>query len=69
MKEKENFCNKCYECTNRGGVPGSAHSSCKANPIAKVKGNDYGRRSGWFFFPYDFDPVWLEECNSFESKS
>ena len=34
----------------------------------KVEGNPYGIKSGWFNHPFNFDPVWLAECNSFEQK-
>lgn len=34
-----------------------------------VKGNEHGIRSGWFNWPYNFDPVWLESCDGFEEKS
>lgn len=33
----------------------------------KVKGDPHGVRNGWFNHPLNFDPVWLEECNGFES--
>jgi len=33
----------------------------------KVKGNPHGIRQGWFGWPFNFDPVWLEECNGFEA--
>jgi len=32
----------------------------------KVKGNEHGKKSGWFNHPLNFDPVWLEECDGFE---
>ena len=55
----------CYNCKYRGEVPGSAHSSCsKAN--LKIKGNEHGIKSGWFNHPFNFDPVWLQECNGFK---
>jgi hypothetical protein len=31
-----------------------------------IKANPYGIRSGWFHYPFDFDPTWLENCNGFE---
>lgn len=31
----------------------------------KVKGNPTGIRRGWFNWPFNFDPVWLEECEGF----
>jgi len=33
-----------------------------------IKGNQYGIDSGWFKFPIDYDPVWLEECSGFKEK-
>ena len=57
----------CYECKYRSKVPGDAHSECK-NKNADVRGDEYGRKSGWFCWPYNFDPTWLEECDGFEKK-
>ncbi len=34
----------------------------------KIKGSEYGIKSGWFNHPLNFDPVWLEECDGFEVK-
>jgi hypothetical protein len=34
----------------------------------KVTGNPRGVRSGWFYHPWNFDPVWLESCTGFEKK-
>jgi hypothetical protein len=45
---------------------GSCHSSCRAALTAKVVGEEYGKKSGWFFWPFDFDPTWLVECDSFK---
>ena len=33
-----------------------------------IKGDPHGIRSGWFNWPFNFDPVWLESCNGFEPK-
>lgn len=57
----------CYECVHRLDVPGSGHSRCN-NFGAKVKGNPHGTRSGWFVWPLNFDPTWLEECDGFSDK-
>ena len=57
----------CYECIYRGEVPGDAHSSC-SNKEAKVTANETGIRRGWFFHPYNFDPVWLLICTGFKKK-
>ena len=57
----------CYICKHRKEVPGDAHSSC-ANPKANVKGALHGIKSGWFLYPFSFDPVWLETCDGFEKE-
>ena len=33
-----------------------------------IKGNPHGIKNGWFCWPYNFDPVWLENCNGFKKK-
>jgi hypothetical protein len=33
-----------------------------------VKGDPYGIKSGWFAWPLNFDPVWLEKCDGFKQK-
>ena len=32
-----------------------------------VVGSPHGIRKGWFSWPLNFDPVWLEKCNGFEA--
>ena len=63
-----NMTNACYECKYRGNVPGDAHSCCN-NVSAFVVGDDHGIQNGWFFYPFNFDPVWLRYCDSFEEKN
>jgi hypothetical protein len=31
-----------------------------------IVGNPHGIKKGWFNWPINFDPVWLENCNGFE---
>ena len=31
-----------------------------------IRGNPQGIRNGWFMWPANFDPAWLESCNGFE---
>lgn len=62
----------CYKCKYRGNIPGDAHKCCnhpgeKASTL-NIKGNPHGIKNGWFNWPYNFDPVWLEECDGFEPK-
>lgn len=33
-----------------------------------IEADFHGIRSGWFMWPVDFDPVWLERCDGFEEK-
>lgn len=33
-----------------------------------IKANQYGIKSGWFDFPLDFDPTWLENCDGHTPK-
>lgn len=33
-----------------------------------IQGNAHGIRRGWFMWPVNFDPVWLENCDGFEKK-
>ena len=34
----------------------------------KIKGSLTGIKRGWFNWPMNFDPVWLEECNGFSEE-
>ncbi len=64
MSDKPN----CYECLHRRSLPGSRHSGCD-NRNANAKGDPRGIRSGWFSWPYNFDPAWLVSCDGFKSKT
>ena len=57
----------CDTCMHRRNVSGSAHSRCN-NFEANVLGNIFGIKKGWFNWPYDFDPTWLESCDGFSDK-
>ena len=57
----------CYKCVHRRTIPGNCHTRCN-NFKAKVDGNEHGIGSGWFMWPLNFDPVWLESCNGFSDK-
>jgi len=39
----------------------------KAGPV-HVRGNTHGVRSGWFMWPLNFDPAWLEICSLYQAK-
>lgn len=57
----------CYTCKHLRAIPGDCHIGC-SNLIADVKGNAHGKQQGWFAWPINFDPVWLEECNGYKRK-
>jgi len=41
-----------------------------ARPKAlNIKADPHGVKNGWFNFPWNFDPVWLENCDGFEPQS
>lgn len=54
----------CYSCVYRAEVPFSCHSACR-NAFATVVGSQHGIKHGWFSWPFDFDPIWLEACSGF----
>ncbi len=33
-----------------------------------IRANPHGVRNGWFFWPANFDPAWLENCDGFTQK-
>jgi len=57
----------CYKCVHRLSVPGSCHSRCN-NHDAIIKGNEMGIRKGWFNWPLNFDPTWLQDCDGFSDN-
>lgn len=53
------------------GILGGARNQSLPAPSVNgitVEGNQHGIDSGWFNWPMNFDPVWLEECNGFEER-
>lgn len=41
------------------------------SPVALQLGIEadlHGIRRGWFNWPWNFDPVWLRECNGYEKR-
>lgn len=59
--------NKCYHCTHVANVPGDVHKACN-NARANVVGHPHGIKRGWFMWPFNFDPYWLESCDGYEMK-
>lgn len=43
----------------------------KTNAAAKtlgITGHPHGIAHGWFLWPANFDPTWLQSCNGFTAK-
>lgn len=40
----------------------------KAWRTLKISGIPHGIRNGWFCWPLNFDPVWLNHCDGFKNK-
>lgn len=69
-KDREQIITECYTCAYKETVPGTCHIKCN-NPDPEMKGDPYGVRNGWFFYPILFDPTWkmkkCTNCNSSEA--
>lgn len=65
FKKENNKCNTCIHKNN--GVSGSSHVGC-SNKFAIVDISNHGIRNGWAFYPIDFDPIWIESCDSYMNK-
>jgi len=56
-----------------GAIMGILASVGRVSPVKKenslnIKGVAHGINNGWFNWPYNFDPTWLENCDGFESE-
>jgi len=34
---------------------------------AQVAADQHGMANGWFYWPFNFDPIWLHRCDSFSA--
>lgn len=59
---KKNVTEEMYAALGIGGI--SSPSAAKF----KIQANSHGVQQGWFMWPVNFDPVWLENCDGFEEK-
>jgi hypothetical protein len=58
----------CYKCIHRRTIPGDAHIRCNNMVATNVTGNAHGTSLGWFRWPLNFDPTWLETCDGFSDN-
>ncbi len=63
------FTNKCNGCQfNKGANAGTHHISCgKKNAIVTV--NEHARINGWASWPFDYDVIWLDSCDSYTNDT
>lgn len=71
---------ECWNCKHSRSIPGDCHLDCQEGlrqcfarepnePVTiKVALNEHGVRNGWAHWPFNFDPIWVTECNSFKAR-
>lgn len=47
---------------------GRGHAVAIGMEKLNIKANSRGIQGGWFNFPFNFDPVWLENCDGYTPK-
>ena len=57
----------CYSCIHRLPIDGHAHSACLSKN-SNVTADPLGDEQDWFDWPYNFDPVWLRECDGYQQQ-
>jgi hypothetical protein len=50
------------------GLSDSGTALGRVRKAMGVKGNPHGIAEGWFQWPINFDPTWLESCNGRKEK-
>lgn len=51
------------------GLVGRTERGSDAEEELGIRANEHGRKNGWFYFPFNFDPCWLEACNGMTEKT
>ena len=65
QKEKNPFAEAMAIFASVGRVAPMSIPACEE---LNIKANEHGIREGWFNWPYNFDPIWLENCDGFEEN-
>ena len=69
----------CNTCTYKSEIANSQRITCHyywenkhllyTSPASLSDISDYAKTSGWFDFPYDFDPLWITtDCNGYKRE-
>ncbi len=69
---RSNVAGDCHSCceypdNDTGILSFFAGANIKNMKKLNIKANPHGVKSGWFMWPVNFDPTWLENCDGFES--
>jgi hypothetical protein len=72
-KFRGNVAGDAHSCCNYSGNDTGILSFFEPKNFENMKklnisGNKHGISHGWFMWPVNFDPVWLENCDGFEQK-
>lgn len=72
-KHRRNLAGDCHSAC--AALPTEKHRVAAAFSVtisyaygAKLKANRHGVQNGWFNWPFNFDPIWVEKCEYFEEK-
>jgi len=59
----------CISCKFKRNVPGGNFVQCTRNGVKLSEVSEHGKRNGWFYFPFCFEPIWASGCNGFVDKT
>lgn len=57
-----------YPGTSTGLFDFSNENNLKIGMKLHIKGDAHGIQAGYFMWPVNFDPVWLENCDGFKEE-
>ena len=49
-------------------IMGIGPNTRTAKDVLNIRANQHGVKKGWFAWPVNFDPVWLENCDGFKEN-
>lgn len=66
----------CSECKYSKKIDYDSHLQCTVLLTKsylnikelKVETSEHGVKNGWCFWPFNFDPIWINSCNFYERK-
>ena len=58
----------CNSITTQNPIHIAMYMHQNQGQTENLKLNSHGMRKGWAFWPVNFDPVWVDQCNFYEAK-